>query len=98
MKHCSFSQLLAAHQQELDDLEENLGKQQNRQRAALREKMAARRKRKAALLRHRQEIEKQREQVEQRKEMAQVQVKTVGCRFHVFFYERTFFMIFIMFL
>ncbi|CAK8677709.1 unnamed protein product [Clavelina lepadiformis] len=69
-------QLLSAHQQELDDLEENLEKQQNRQRAALREKMAARRKRKAALLRHRQEIEKQREQVEQRKEMAQVQVKT----------------------
>ena len=52
--------------------------QQDRQRAALQEKLAARRKRKTTALHARQEIEKEREELEQRKEMAQVHAKTVS--------------------
>lgn len=80
-------QLLAAHAQELEDLERKVGVEQNRQRVALRDRLAARRQRKINAQKSRQDIEKQKEIIEQKKELAQVKAKTVSVLIYTFTHE-----------
>lgn len=68
---------MAAHNQELEDLERKADVEHHRQRAALREKLMARRNRKTNALKKRQQLDKEKEVIEQKKELQQVAAKTV---------------------
>ena len=74
---CLFLQLLASHQQELDDLEERLHNDRVRQTLTLRDQLAQRRRRRLDKLRHKQESEMTREVLEQQKEVEDIRLKQV---------------------
>merc|ERR1712096_109562 len=67
--------LLAAHQQEIDQLEERLRNDHERQKNLLRNKMIEKRRRKNEELRRSQEISRQRELIEQKQEIETAQDK-----------------------
>ena len=77
-RHLKLLQLLAAHQQEIDQLEERLRNDHERQKNLLRNKMIEKRRRKNEELRRSQEISRQRELIEQKQEIETAQDKAVS--------------------
>lgn len=71
-------QLMASHEQELQDLEERLENDRHRQFLSLREKLNAKRNRKMDELRRKQDVESTKEMIEQRKEVDEIKLKKVS--------------------
>ena len=74
-----FLQLLSAHQQEIDQLEERLRADHERQKSLLRRKMAEKRRRKQDEVRRSHEVGRQRELIEQKQEIDAARDKAVSC-------------------
>ena len=72
-----FPQLMARHQQELDDLQDKLESDKTRQMLSLRERLAKNRRRRMEDLRRKQDAELTGEMLEQRKELDEVRLKQV---------------------
>ena len=71
-------QLMASHEQELEDLAERLETDRDRQYLNLRDKLAQKRKRKMDELRRKQDVDLTKEMIEQKKEMDEIRMKQVG--------------------
>ena len=80
--HCNWKmifclQLMASHEQELEDLAERLDADRDRQYLNLRDKLAQKRKRKMEELRRKQDVDLTKEMIEQKKEMDEIRMKQV---------------------
>lgn len=71
-------QLLAAHQQELDEIMEKMDVEKQRQQANLHQKLLERKKRRQEAQQRKQEREMAKELLEQKKELAEVRTQHVS--------------------
>ena len=74
----SVVQLLAAHQQELDEIMEKIDVEKQRQQANLHQKLLERKKRRQEAQQRKQEREMAKELLEQKKELAEVRTQRVS--------------------